>query len=305
MRILVTGGTGLVGRALVPQLLNRNDEVLCVTRDPARAGEVLPPQVELIGADPTLPGVWQDRLLTCDAIVNLAGESVAGGRWTAHRKRTIRRSRLAVTGNIASALTTGDGPRVLVSASAVGYYGSQGTQALSEDHQPGQDFLARLAVEWEHAATRTAREDLRVVLLRLGVVLAPRGGALDRMLPLFRLGLGGPLGSGRQYFPWIHRQDVVRIILFALDNPTVEGPVNAVVPTPPQQGEFAAALGRAVGKPAWLPTPAFALRLVLGEQAGMVLASQRAVPYALKSSGFRFTFGELDKALDNLLQSAG
>jgi len=300
VRIFVTGGTGLVGRVLIPQLLNRQDEVICVTRDPGRAGSLLPAAVELIGADPALPGSWQDRLLTCDAVVNLAGESVVDGRWTRRRKRLMRRSRLAVTGNIAGVLADCDRAMVLVNASAVGFYGNQGEQALSEDHEPGQDFLARLAVEWEHTAAKAEKEDIRVVLLRIGVVLSRDGGALARMIPPFKMGLGGPLGSGHQYFSWIHIQDLVRIILYTLDHAEIRGAVNAVVPTPLRQGEFAAALGRSLGKSAWLPTPAVALRLLLGEKSAMILASQRAVPNVLKAHGFRFAFGELGKALADL-----
>lgn len=300
MRIFVTGGTGLVGRLLVPQLLNRQDEVLCVTRDPGAARQVLPAATEIVGADPSLPGDWQDRLLTCDAVVNLAGEPVADGYWTRKKKNRIRRSRLAVTDNIASVLADCGRPMTLVSASAVGFYGDRGADALGEDREPGQDFLARLAVEWEHTATKAEKEDVRVVLIRIGVVLAADGGALARMVPLFRLGLGGPLGSGHQYFPWIHIQDLVRIILFALDNDDIVGPVNAVVPNPPSQKEFAGALGTALGKSSWLPAPTLALKLVLGEKADMLLASQRVVPNVLKSHGFRFAFGELDKALADL-----
>lgn len=300
VRVFVTGGTGLVGRSLVAALLQRQDEVLCVTRDPGRARQTMPTQVELIGADPALPGVWQDRLLSCDAVVNLAGEPVAGGRWTKRRKNRIRRSRLAVTENVARALATSEHPVALVSASAVGYYGDRGADALSEGHEPGHDFLARLAVEWEHAAVNAAADNVRLVLLRIGVVLAKEGGVLARLVPIFRWGLGGPLGSGRQFFPWIHGQDLLRIILFALDNDEVSGPLNAVAPDPPSQKEFAAALGAALGKPAWLPTPTPALRLVLGEQANMVMASQRAVPNALKTMGFRFKFGELREALADL-----
>ena len=305
MRIFVTGGTGLVGRLLIPQLLNRQDEVLCVTRDPTRARAILPDGVELVGADPRLPGVWQDRLLTCDAVINLAGESVAAGRWSKKKKRGLRRSRLAVTENVVDAMAAAGRPMVLVNASAVGYYGHQGSEALSEDHQPGQDFLARLAVEWEHAALQAAKDENRVVVLRIGVVLSRNGGALVRMIPPFKLGLGGPLGSGRQYFPWIHIQDLVRIVLFALDNESMRGPVNAVVPNPPPQREFAVALGRSLGKSAWLPTLAVTLRILLGEKAALVLASQRAVPNALKAHGFRFAFGELEKALDDLFPAGG
>ncbi len=303
MRIFITGGTGLVGRMLVPQLLNRHDEVLCVTRDPAGARKVLPEDIELIGADPTLPGVWQDRLLTCDAVVNLAGAPVAEGRWTRQNKNRIRRSRLAVTGNIADVMADSGRNMTLVSASAIGYYGNRGDNALSEDQQPGQDFLARLAVEWEHTASKAAREDIRVALLRIGIVLSTEGGALVRMVPPFKWGLGGPLGSGRQYFPWIHIQDLVRIILFTLDNDSIAGPVNAVVPLPGPQKEFAAGLASALGKSSWLAAPRPALKMMLGEKADMILASQRAVPNVLKAHGFRFTFGELDKALNDLFPS--
>lgn len=300
VRIFVTGGTGLVGRMLIPQLLNRQDTVVCVTRNPARARAVLPAEVSLIGADPTLVGDWLDRMLTCDAVVNLAGEPVATGRWTKKKKSRIRRSRLAVTGHIAEALARSDRQMVLVNASAVGYYGDRGADALTEDSEPGHDFLARLAVEWEHTAAKAEKEDIRIALLRIGIVLAPEGGALEQMVPPFRWGVGGPLGSGKQYFPWIHIQDLVRIILYTLDNETMRGPINAVVPNPPPQKEFAAALAASLGKSSRLATPALALHLLLGEKVDMILASQRAVPNVLKANGFRFAFGEMDKALADL-----
>ncbi len=301
MRVFVTGGTGLVGRQLIRSLLARGDEVVCVTRDPARAAAGLPPAVELVGADPTMAGSWQDRLVSCDAVVNLAGESVGEGRWTAGRKRRIRRSRLATTGHVATAVMGAGRPLTLVSASAVGYYGNGGERALGEDAQPGQDFLARLTVEWENTAREAEREGARVVLLRIGVVLAADGGALPAMLRPFRLGLGGPLGSGRQYFPWIHLEDLVGVILFALDTPSLAGPVNAAVPNPPTQAEFARTLARTLGKPARLPAPPFALKLLLGEKADLLLNGQRAIPNALRARAFKFRFTELDKALANLI----
>jgi uncharacterized protein (TIGR01777 family) len=301
MRILVTGGTGLVGRNLIPLLLERGDEVLCLSRDPGRAREVLPGQVTILGGDPGLPGDWQDRLATCDGVVNLAGASVAEGRWTSGRKQKLRRSRLGATDNVAQALAGVEKPVVLVSASAVGYYGDRGDEALDERSEPGQDFLAHLALEWEHTARNAESEMVRVVLMRIGIVLAPEGGALEKMIPPFKLGLGGPLGSGRQYFPWIHIRDLVRAIMFALLEPELSGPVNAVVPDPPTQGEFARKLGRQLGKSSFLPAPTLALKLLLGEKSDLLLASQRAVPNALKASGFRFEFGDLDKALADLL----
>lgn len=301
MRVFLTGATGLVGRRLSARLADLGREVICVSREPGRAREVLPDGVEIVGADPTLPGSWQDRLAVCDAVVNLAGHSVADGRWSAEGKRRIRRSRLSTTEHVAQAVAGAGRAMVLVNASATGYYGDQGDRALTEDAQPGQDFLARLAVEWENKALEAEREGVRTVLLRIGVVLAREGGALPVMLKPTRMGLGGPLGGGRQYFPWIHIEDLVRIVVFALERDDLAGPVNAVVPAPPTQAEFARALGIAAGKPARLPAPAFALRLLLGEKASMILASQRAIPAALRALEFKFTHTELDAALADLV----
>jgi len=301
MRVFMTGGTGLVGRRLVDALLERDHVVLCVSRVATRARAVLPPDVEIIGADCGLPGVWQQRARICDAVVNLAGEPVAGGRWTNARKQAIRRSRLGVTSLLAQALVQAEHPVTFISASAVGYYGSTGETAVGEGAQPGSDFLARLAVEWEHTALQAEAEAVRIVRLRIGLVLDPAGGALARMLPAFRAGLGGPLGSGRQFVPWIHRDDLVAAILFVLDHGKIEGPVNAAVPEPCRQKEFALALGSAVGKPARLPAPGWVLRLMLGEMAGMVLAGQRAVPRALRAAGFNFAHPDLEPALADLL----
>jgi len=301
MRVFVTGGTGLVGRAVIPVLLERRDEVLCLTRNPARAREVLPSGVDILGGDPTMPGVWQDRLATCGGVINLAGAPVIDGFWTGRKKQLIRRSRLAVTENIVTALAASERPVVLVSASAVGYYGDRGDKALDESSEPGGGFLARLALEWEHTALKAERDNVRVVLVRIGVVLSADGGALARMLPVFSRGLGGPLGGGRQFFPWVHIGDLTRLIMFVLDHQEIRGPVNAAVPDPPRLKEFTAALGRAVGKPAVLPVPGFILRGVMGERAGVLLASQRVVPSVLKAAGFKFGWGELDKALAELI----
>lgn len=301
MRFFITGGTGLVGRPLVRRILARGDEVVCVSRDPGRARGVLDGSVEVVGADPSMPGSWQDRLAACDAVVNLAGDPVTEGRWTTAKKQRMRRSRLATTGNVARAAAGSERVRVLISASAVGYYGDAGEGALGEEAQPGQDFLARLAVEWEHTAALAVREGLRLVLPRIGIVLAPDGGALPVMLKPFRMGLGGPLGNGRQYFPWVHIEDLVEAMLFAVDNDQVGGPMNVVVPDPPRQREFARALGRACGKAAVLPAPGFALRLLLGEKGGMLLAGQRAVPRHLRARGYQFLHTDLDSVLKDLV----
>lgn len=301
MRVFVTGGTGLVGRVVIPLLLDRGDEVFCLTRNPAGARAVLPAAAEILGGDPTMPGDWQDRLGTCDGVINLAGSPVADGLWSGKKKHRIRRSRLSTTGNVVDALAACEKPMVLASASAVGYYGDRGEDALGEGAEPGAGFLARLAVEWEHTALKAERENVRVALIRVGVVLSADGGALAKMLPPFKLGLGGPLGSGNQYFPWIHIRDLARLLIFVLDHPEVSGPVNAAVPDPPRQKEFARALGNALGKPAFMPLPGFALRLGMGEMAGILLASQRVVPKALRAAGFKFEFAELEKALADLV----
>lgn len=301
MRVFVTGGTGLVGQEVIPLLLDRGDEVLCLTRNPVRAREALPAAAEILGGDPTLPGDWQDRLATCDGVVNLAGSSVADGWWTGRKKQRIKRSRLATTEHVVAALADSDGPAVLVSASAVGYYGDRGETALNESSGPGNGFLAKLALEWEHTAGKAERDDVRVAMIRIGVVLSAQGGALAKMLPAFRLGLGGPLAGGKQYFPWIHIRDLARLIMFILDNPDIHGPVNAVVPDPPRQKEFAAALGSSLGKPAFMPLPRFVLGYALGEMSDVLLDSQRVVPNVLKAAGFKFDYGELDIALGDLI----
>jgi uncharacterized protein len=305
MRILITGGTGLVGRHVIPALLARGDEVVCVSRDAQRARVVLPARAEVVEADPALAGPWLAAVNDADAVINLAGESVASGwLWTGGKKRRLRRSRLRVTAHLAEAIHAGDRACVFLSGSASGYYGEGGDQALGEDHEPGHDFLSVLACEWERAALVADSERCRVVCLRLGVVLSPDGGALARLLPIFARGQGGPLGGGRQYFPWIHVRDLVRAIIFALDSPQVRGPINVSVPDPPRQREFARALGRAVGRSARLNTPAFLLRLALGQKAGMLLASQRMVPSALRSHGFHFEHTDLERALADLLGAA-
>ena len=303
MRVFITGATGLIGSKLVAALLVQGHAVLCVSRDAARARAMFPAEVEVIGADTRLPGVWQKRAALCDAVVNLAGEPVAAGRWTSRTRRAIRRSRLDTTGHLATALAKVEHPVTFVSASAVGYYGNRGDEALGEDAQPGDDFLARLAVEWEHTALQAEAEAVRIVQLRIGVVLDAAGGALGRMLPVFRGGLGGPLGSGRQFVPWIHHRDLTAAILFILEHPEVAGPVNAAVPEPVRQRDFARALGRAVGKPAVLPTPGWVLRLMLGEMAGMILGGQRVVPRVLRAHGFTFAYPDLKDALADLLGS--
>lgn len=303
MRVFVTGGTGLVGRRVARLLVERGDEVTCLTRNAAAATDRLPPGVQACEGDPAIAGPWQDVVRTADAVVNLAGESVGEGLWTRGKVRRIRRSRLAGTRNVVAAIAGADHPVTLVSASAAGYYGDQGDRALGESAGPGNGFLARLAVEWENAAREAECERVRVVLLRIGAVLDPAGGMLPKLVGPVSAGFGGRLGSGRQYLPWIHAEDLARAVLFVLDHAALSGPVNAVVPDPPTQSQFIAALARVLGKPARVPAPAFVLKLLLGRKSEIVLASQRAVPNALRAAGFRFEHAELEPALANLLRS--
>jgi len=225
---------------------------------------------------------------------------VFDGYWTKGRKRKIRRSRLSSTFNIIESIENCDHPLTLINASAVGYYGEGGPEALSETSQPGDGFLARLACEWEHTAMQGESENVRVVMVRIGIVLSREGGALPRMIKPFNMGIGGHLGNGRQYFPWIHIHDLVESIFFALDNSAISGPVNASVPTPPTQKEFTRILADHLDKPVRFPISGFALKLLLGERAKTLLQSQRAVPNVLKGGGFRFKFNELDEALADL-----
>lgn len=301
MRVFVTGATGLVGRHLVARLVSRGDEVTCLTRDAAAGALVLPSEVKIVEANPVIPGEWQELPAQGDAVVNLAGAPVFDGFWTKGRKRKIRRSRLSSTFNIIESLEGCDHPLTLINASAAGFYGEGGNQALTETSQPGDGFLARLACEWEHTASQGASDMVRVAMMRIGIVLAADGGAVPELSKPFNLGLGGHLGNGKQYFPWIHIQDLVEVILFVLDNEQVSGPVNAAVPTPPTQKEFTQALATALEKPARFPVPGFALRLVMGERAIALLNSQRVVPNVLKVNGFRFRFDELDEALADLI----
>lgn len=295
---MLAGGAGFIGTALADALRARGDRVVVLTRAPARLAR----GVEAAAWDGKTPGPWASALEDADAVVNLAGENVAGGRWTPERKLALIRSRVDSTRALVAALSAASRPpKVLVNASAVGYYGSSPGGDCAEDAPQGADFLAALCGQWEREARAAQKSQTRAVLLRTGVVLGRGGGALAKMLPPFKLGLGGPLGDGRQPFPWIHLDDEVGAILFALDTPSVSGPLNLVAPDLKTNAQFAAALGRALHRPAVLPAPAFVLRLVLGEMAELLLGGQRALPRALQAAGYRFRRPALDEALGDLV----
>ena len=293
-RVVVTGASGLVGGRLRAELRALGAELVLVSRA-ARPGEH--EQERWIA--------WEDLPAAVDgahAVVHLAGAPVAGRRWSAAVKEEIRRSRTETSAQVAAAIAGAAArPEVLVQASAVGWYGDRGDELLDEGAAPGQGFLAQVCREWEAAAEPATAAGARTVLLRIGVVLDPAGGALKTLIPLFQLGLGGPLAGGRQWMPWIHAEDLVGLILAALQEPAYAGPVNAVAPTPVTNAVFSKALGRALSRPAVLPAPGFALKLVFGEGAQVVLNSQRAIPAAAQSAGWQPRFVELDAALADLL----
>jgi len=295
MRVAISGSSGLVGRALVRSLAAEGHEVLRLARRAARErDEVL--------WDPEQGFVDTKALCGVDAVVHLAGASIAGGRWTAARKELLRSSRVGPTELLAQALARLEPrPRVLVSASALGYYGDRGDAWLGESDPPGDDFLGRLVVDWEQACAPARAAGIRVVNPRLGVVMSAAGGALGRMLLPFRLGLGGALGPGTQYMSWIAIDDVVGVIRHLLLYESLSGGVNAATPQPVTNGELTRTLARVLRRPAVARVPAFALRLALGEAADALLGSTRMRPQKLADSGFRFRFPDLEPALRHVL----
>lgn len=287
MRVLVTGGTGLVGVAVCHALRAAGHAVRVVSRHPA------PGAFDAIGWE-DLPAAVGD----VHAVVNLAGEPIAARRWSAEQKQRIHDSRVQATRTLVDAVTASSArPQILVSASAVGYYGPHGDEPLDETSPPGDDFLAGVCQAWEAEARRAESLGLRVVTLRLGVVLAPDGGALARMVTPFRAFLGGRLGHGHQWLSWIHRDDVTGLIIDILANPSYRGPLNATAPNPVTNREFTVTLAATIARPAWLPVPAFALRLALGEMATMLLDGQRVLPKVAETLGYHWRYRELVRAL--------
>ncbi len=302
MKILIAGSSGLVGTALV-ESLGQAGHTVCRLLRPESAAKAA-------GARPSVAVRWdpgtgelEGAAAGADALVNLAGVSIASGRWTAERKRALYGSRVDTTRVLVKAAgQLHPRPRVLVSASAIGYYGSHGDEELGEDSEPGNDFLAGLARDWEQEALRAEDSGMRVVCLRFGVVLARTGGALQRMLLPFKLGAGGRLGSGKQWMSWVTLAEAVSVVRFALENESLRGPVNTVSPNPARNREFTAALARALHRPAIFPAPAFALRLALGVMAdALLLVSQRVVPWKLSALGYEFIHPELAGALAAVL----
>jgi hypothetical protein len=305
-RVVITGATGTIGSEVCKALVERGDVPVALSRDPDRARAALPQGTETavwpqpIKAPP--PGA---ALTGADAVINLVGEPISE-RWTDAAKQRIRDSRIASTRMLVAGLRAcgaAERPAVLVSQSATGYYGPSDGRELNEDAPAGDDFLAHVVRDWEAAALE-AGDIMRVALTRTGVVLSPSAGALAKMLPFFRLGIGGPVAGGHQYVPWVHLDDVVRALIFCVDTPGAQGPHNLTAPRPVDNGELSHALGRVLHRPAFLPVPGLALRLLYGEMSELVTTGQRAVPRRLRGLGFEFDHYEIEPALRDVLGTA-
>lgn len=305
MEVFVTGGSGFVGKSLCQGLLRQGHGVTVLSRS-AQAAERLPQGVKVCLGDPTVSGPWQEQAALCQGFVNLAGASIFE-RWTPEYKHLVRESRVSSTSHLVQAMARrlpSGGPAVLVSASAVGYYGFHGDEELDENSPAGDDFLAQVCRQWESQAQQAETLGARVVRTRFGIVLGGHGGALGKMLPIFRLGLGGVLGSGRQWFSWIHQADLVAALLFCLERQEVRGAVNCTAPHPVTNRDLAKALGRALHRPSFWPVPGLAVELALGEFGSVLTQGQRVLPKRLTAMGFGFSFPRVEEALADLLATA-
>jgi hypothetical protein len=299
MKIIVTGATGLIGRHLCLSLKSEGHAVTALSRAPEKARSL--EATEVLKWDLMSGPLSSEVLNQAEAIVHLAGEPVADKRWTDEQKKRIRDSRVISTRNIVAGIRAASlRPSVFVSASAVGYYGERGDETLDEASAAGRGFLSQVCQEWEREAAAANELEVRTAIVRIGVVLSPEGGALKKMLTPFKLFAGGPLANGRQWFPWIHIADVTGILRHAIFN-SISGPVNAVAPEAVTNAEFSRALGRALHRPSFMPTPEFALRMVFGERADVLLMSNRVVPKVATDTGYSFQFPDLNRALEDLL----
>lgn len=301
MKLFLTGGTGFVGSYFTRRFLEEGHEVTVLTRSARKAGDPSRRISSVVG-DPTSPGQWQDALVKSDAVINLAGSSIFTP-WTAKARKVIEESRVLTTHHVVEALRRAERPVDLLSASAVGYYGGRDDdKILDEDSPPGDDFLAKVGVRWEKEALRAESLGMRVALCRFGIILGRDGGALSKMVPAFSKYLGSHLGSGRQWFPWIHQEDLLRIFLFLLENRDITGPFNCVAPNPLTNRDFTKALAQALGTSVIMPgIPAFVIRMAMGDFGEVILKGQRAVPRRLLDAGFQFHFPHAEEALAHIL----
>jgi uncharacterized protein len=303
MKIAIAGATGFVGSRLVEQLHIQGHEVLILTRSPQQASNRFG-QAQIVGYNPLKSGAWQDAISGCDAVINLAGEPIAEKRWTPAQKRTILDSRQIGTQKIVEAIDLATvKPQVLINASAIGYYGTSETDKFDENSPAGTDFLAEVCTAWETAAQQVTANGTRLVIVRLGIVLGENGGALGKMLAPFSAFVGGSIGSGKQWFSWIHRDDVVKLIISAITDTQMQGVYNATAPNPVRMENFAQTLGTVMNRPSWLPVPNFVLEAMLGEGAIVVLQGQQVVPTHTLAQGFEFQYPTLEPALASILAS--
>ncbi len=305
MKVAIAGATGFVGTRLVEKLQAAGHQVVVLSRDAAKAGRVFPasayPNLEVVAYTPAESGDWQNSIAGCDGVVNLAGVPIAEERWTEARQQAILDSRRLTTAKLVEAIVNANPkPSVFVSASAIGYYGTSETAEFDENSPAGNDFLAAVCKDWEAAAQPAKNAGTRLAILRLGIVLG-MGGALAKMLPPFKLFAGGPIGTGKQWFSWIHREDVVDLILYSLQNSQVQGVLNATAPNPVRMNELCQTLGEVLSRPSWLPVPSFALEMLLGDGAKVVLEGQKVLPKQTLASGFQYQYPTLKLALEEIL----
>ncbi len=303
MKVAITGATGFVGSRLVERLQAQGHQPLILTRNRASADRAFP-TLEIVAYTPTESGSWQQAIAGCDAVVHLAGEPIAESRWTPERKQEILKSRQLSTQKIVEAIAQANPkPTVLVNASAIGYYGTSETATFDESSPSGNDFLAEVCQAWEAEAQKVKEAGVRLVILRLGIVLGD-GGALAKMTPPFKVFAGGPIGSGRQWFSWIHRDDLVNLILEAVTRKDIEGVFNATAPNPVRMTELCQTIGETLNRPSWLPVPSFALEALLGEGAKVVLEGQQVLPKRTTSYGFKYRYPTVKQALAEILASS-
>ncbi|MBD1218540.1 MAG: TIGR01777 family protein [Aphanizomenon flos-aquae Clear-A1] len=305
MKIAISGATGFVGSRLVAKLHAEGHRILVLTRNTTFAQKVFPPQafpnLEIIAYTPIVSGAWQDTIAGCDGVVNLAGEPIAEGRWTPERKQEILNTRKLGTQKIVEAIAKSQPqPSVLINTSAIGYYGTSETASFDEDSANGKDFLAQVCQEWEAEARKVKDTNVRLVILRFGIILG-NGGALGKMITPFKLFAGGPIGTGQQWFSWIHLDDIVSLIIQALTKSTMEGVYNGTAPQPVSMNDLSTTMGKVMNRPSWLPVPGFAIEAILGDGAKVVLEGQQVLPKRTLESGFEYQYPNLQSALTQIL----
>jgi uncharacterized protein (TIGR01777 family) len=299
MKIFISGGTGFVGANLARYFLAKGHNVIATGTSSAKTS-ISHENFRYISADTTEKGPWQDSLKDVDALINLAGRTIFN-RWSERYKKQIYNSRILTTHNLVEALPD-DKEVVLCSTSAVGYYGDRAEEILNEEALPGDDFLATVSIDWEKEAFLAEKKGARVAVMRFGVVLGKNGGALAKMIPAFKSFAGGPIGSGKQWFSWIHLEDLISAVMFIIENQDIKGPVNFCAPNPVRNRDFAKALGRILGRPSFMKVPSFMIRTLMGEMGTTVMSSQRVVPDRLLKNGFEFQYPDVEKALNNLIK---